>query len=274
VLLAAAPARAAVITGSVIGAGATPIAGATVEVLEAQPPCTSVTGPDGNFSLTCAATGRRSMRATWGALVPWQLDDLDFAPDHSLHLNFMLLPRQAPAVAVPSGTVGWWEAPLPNPALGTWLGRTITLRALGIAMAIAGFVLGAGLIVLVSRRLRVEKRRLSADEAADLVMNARRPLGQRVMPVAVGAVGAQVSLSYGAEELAAAIEARRWGVLAASLVAPLLVSAAVVGFALAILVGQPLYLFVGMLVMAAGFVVTPVIIVVQALSAVRKQRSP
>src|SRR5689334_6527734 len=56
-----AAASAATITGTVIGEGAHPVAGATVFVVGALPPCTTTSGPDGTFSLACAATGTRSV---------------------------------------------------------------------------------------------------------------------------------------------------------------------------------------------------------------------
>jgi len=83
--------------------------------------------------------------------------------------------------------------------------------------------------------------------------------------VAYGARGVEWSTSYGAEEIAAAVKARRWGLVLASLLAPVLIGVATLGFSLALLVGQPRYLFGLMLLVPAGFVVTPLVLVVQAL---------
>ena len=91
-------------------------------------------------------------------------------------------------------------------------------------------------------------------------------LAERVQPVAAyGARGVERSTSYGAEEIAAAVKARRWGPVAASVIAPLLVGAAVLGFLIALLVGQPRYLFAMMLGIPAGFLITPIVLVAQAL---------
>jgi hypothetical protein len=250
----------------VIGEGARPIAGATIEVLGAQPPCVALSGADGTFSFNCAASGRRVVQARQGGLVPWRSDEVMLEPLAELHLNFLLKAQAAPPALADES---WLEDPLPNPVLGAAAGHPITLRAFGVVLAVVGFVLGAVLMVGVGRHLRVEKQRLSSGEVADLVMNAGRPLGQRLAASAAGTAGAQVTVSYGADELAAALVAGRMGVVAVALLAPLLVGVAVVGFALAALVGQPRYLFGGMMLVAAGFVIVPVIITVQA---VRKSR--
>ena len=71
---------------------------------------------------------------------------------------------------------------------------------------------------------------------------------------------------YGADEIAVAIAERRWGhVLAALVLAPGLFAASTLGFGVAVLVGQETWLLAAMLLVPAGFLLTAVIIGVQAL---------
>jgi hypothetical protein len=259
-VLAGAPATAApaVITGTVLGPGLRPLAGASIAVVDAG--CETVSGADGTFTLRCEATGPRRVRAFAGG-GPASEQEVELGPDRMIHLNFLLAP---PVVAAPAPVDG---SILGNPVVTSLGGRPLTLRALGVVMAVAGFVLGFLAMLVVGRGLGlvVEKRRLDAGEVGELVLNAGKLRSERLHPVAVvGATGRSWSLSYGADELAAAFAARRHGWIAASLVPPILVATAVVGFALALMVGQPLYLFLAMLLVPLGFLVTPVMIVVQA----------
>jgi hypothetical protein len=261
-LLLASPARAArptIITGAVLGQGLRPLGGAVVRV--AGEDCATTTRPNGAFELSCAATGVRALEASSGALSA-RIEGVEFGPDRLAQLTFLLQPAPPPRPPPASG----FSAPLPNPVVTTWQGRPVTLRALGVVMAVVGFLLGVAAILIVARRLGVNRRRLSETEAADLVLNAGRLARDRVRPVAShGARGAEWSTAYGAEELAAALKARRYGLVAASVAAPLLVAVAAVGFLLALLVGQPWYLFASMLLVPAGFVLTPAVLVVQAV---------
>jgi hypothetical protein len=268
-----ATASAATITGTVIGEGARPIAGATVFVVGALPPCTTTSGPDGIFSFSCAATGMHAVRATFGDLRPWQVDDIALAPDADVHLNFMLLPVTAPTLPSsmePVGTAepGFWSRPVPNPVVATWGERPITLRMLAIVVAALCFPLGALTMFALGRRFGVQTRRLSPDEVGDMVLNPNRPtVGERTTPIAtVGARGAEATVSYGADEIAAALAEKRWGlVLAALVVAPGLFAASTFGFGVAVLVGQETWLLAAMLLVPAGFLLTPIMIGVQAL---------
>ena len=101
-------------------------------------------------------------------------------------------------------------------------------------------------------RLGVRRQRLSDAEVAELVFNAGKSLQERVSPVVHRAAGVSWSISYGADEIGAMIEARRYGLLVTSLLAPVFVAVAVIGFALALLVGQPLYLLLGLARRAPG----------------------
>jgi hypothetical protein len=264
---------AAVITGSVIGEGARPIAGATVAVVRhaAEPPCAATTAADGSFALTCSATGRYAVRASAGDLRPWQIDDVELGPERSIHLNFMLLPATGTAAAAPSdasaAAAGFWSRPVPNPVLATWGGHAVTLRVLAAATACVAFVLGAATVIALGRRFGVETRRLSAGEVGDMILNPHMPtVGERVTPVAVaGARGAAASVSYGADEIAAALAAGRYGVVFVALaVVPGLFAVLTLAMAVAMLVNQEWYLLLGMLLVPAGFLLTAVMIGAQA----------
>jgi hypothetical protein len=271
-LAVAAPAVAApaVITGTVLGKDLRPLPGASVAVVDAG--CETVSDAEGTFRLRCEASGPRRVRVFTGAGLASE-QEVELGPDRLVHLNFLLAPppAAAPAPPPPDG-----ETRLPNPVLTTLGGQPVTLRALGVVMAVAGFLLGFLAMLVVGRGLglAVEKRSLTPGEVGDLVFNPNRALGpDRVQPVAVvGARGASYSLSYGVEEIEAAFRAGKRGLVAASLIPPLLVAVAVVGFALALLVGQPLYLFVGMMIVPLGFLATPVIIVVKARKSAAQKR--
>jgi len=139
-----ATASAVTITGSVIGEGARPIAGATVFVVGALPPCTTTTGPEGTFSFSCEATGTHTVRATFGDLRPWQVDDVPLEPNADVHLNFMLLP--ATTASAPAAAHGLWTRPVPNPVRPTvGVGQETWLLA-AMLLVPAGFVLTAVMI--------------------------------------------------------------------------------------------------------------------------------
>jgi hypothetical protein len=81
-----------------------------------------------------------------------------------------------------------------------------------------------------------------------------------------------VTVSYDADELAAALAARHYGaVFVALVVAPGLFALFALALVLAMLVGQELYLLCGMLVVPAGFVLTPIVIGIQAFSRCRSK---
>ena len=262
------------ITGSVIGEGTRPVAGATVEVVTtpSEPACATTTAADGTFSLACMATGPHVVRASFGDLRPWEVADVELGPGHEIHLNFMLLPANwttaAQAATVDaSDAPGFWTQRVPNPVLASWRQRPITLRAVAIAVAPISFLLGALTMMALGRRFGVETRRLSAGEVGEMVLNPNMPtVGERVTPVAVaGARGASATVSYGADEIAAALAARRYGLLfAALIVAPALFGLFSLAMALAMLIGQETYLLCAMLLVPVGFLVTPIIIFVQA----------
>ena len=198
-------------------------------------------------------------------------------PGGTIELNFILLPA-APSLAAtadapaPSGWLAHLGAPLPNPVVTSLAGRVVTLRALGVAIAVLGALLAVLVFFVLGPRLGVRRQRLSDAEVAELVFNAGKSLQERVSPVVHGAAGFSWSISYGADEIRAMIEARRYGLLVTSLLAPVFVAVAVIGFALALLVGQPLYLLLGMAVVPLGFVIVPAIITWQALRARRRPR--
>jgi hypothetical protein len=262
------------ITGSVIGEGTRPIEGATVQVVTtpSEPTCKTTTVADGTFSLSCTATGLHVVRASFGDLRPWEIGDVELGPGHEIHLNFMLLPESYTASAGGQGadaveTHGFWTRRVPNPTVASWQQRPITLRALSIAVAPISFVLGALTMMALGRRFGIETRRLSAGEVGDMVLNPSMPtVGERVTPIAVaGARGASATVSYGADEIAAALAARRYGLLFAALVvAPALFGLFSLAMALAMLIGQEMYLLCAMLLVPAGFLVTPIIIFIQA----------
>lgn len=268
VMLAIGPSvtRAAIINGTVIGEGARPVAGATVEVVHAG--CETTTQRDGTFSLPCAASGRHVLRASFGDLQPWQIEDVELGPDRELQANFMLMPAPG-AAARPADRGGFWTRRLPNPEITTWQGRPITLRVLAIVVAVASFVLGVLTMLSLGGRFGVRTRRLSAGEVGDLVLNQTMPtVGERVTPVAtVGPRGASATISYDADDIAAALAAGSYGLVFVSLVvAPGLFALFSLGLAVAMLVGQEMYLFYGMLLVPAGFLLTPIVIGVQALA--------
>jgi hypothetical protein len=176
----------------------------------------------------------------------------------------------APAGVLPDGPAaepGFWLRPVPNPVLAGWQGSPITLRVLAIGVAVGSFLLGALTMLSLGRYFGVETRRLSAGEVGDMVLNPTMPAaGERVTPIAVvGARGASATVSYGSDEIAAALAARRYGVVFVALVvAPGLFALFALAMAVAMLVGQEMYLLGAMLVVPAGFVLTPIMIGIQA----------
>jgi hypothetical protein len=257
ILAIAVPAPAATIAGTVIGEGTRPIAGATVFAVGALPPCTTTSGPDGTFSFSCAATGMHTVRATFGDLRPWQVDDIALTADAEVHLNFMLLPATVPTLPASPGVTaepGFWSRPVPNPVVATWGERPITLRLLAILVAATCFPLGGLTMFALGRRFGVRTRSLSAGEVGDMVLNPIRPtVGERTTPIAtVGAHGAEATVSFGADEIATAVAEKRWGlVLAAFVVAPVLFAASALGFGVAMLVGQETWLLAAMFLVPA-----------------------
>jgi hypothetical protein len=275
-LLVTQPALGAVITGTVIGEGARPVAGATVEVVQAPDamPCRTSTAADGTFTLRCAATGPHPVRASLGDLRPWQVDDIDLTPDAEVHLNFLLVPATTTAldgslaVTAHESHVSLWARPVPNPVLAHWQGRPITLRMLAIAVAPVSFVLGGLTMFALGRRFGIATRRLSAGEVADTVLNPNMPtVGERTSPIAVaGARGAEARVSYGGDEISAALAARRYGlVFTALVIAPGLFAVFSLALALAMLIGHETYLLGALLLVPAGFVLTSIIIGVLGL---------
>jgi hypothetical protein len=268
--------HAAVVTGTVTGEGAWPIAGATVRVVpgDAAAPCATTSGPDGGFTIRCGATGRHAVRAVFGDLRPWEVEDVELAADREVHLNVLLLPASgtAPSAAPDAPAAepdGFWTRRVPNPELAAWRGRPITLRALAIVGAALSFPLGALAMLWLGRHLGVQTRSLSPGEVGDMVLDPHMPAaGARVTPVAVvGARGASATVSYGGDEIAAAFAARRYGVVVVALgLAPGLFALFSLGFAVATLVGQEAYLLYGMLLVPAGFLLTPLVIGIQALA--------
>jgi hypothetical protein len=265
---------AAVITGSVIGTGAQPVASAIVEVVGATPACRTTTAADGTFSMECGASGMHVVRASLGDLRPWQVDDIDLAPGREFHLNFMLLPASATgtdaAVAVSASAASVpASGRLPNTIVASWQDRPITLRMAAIGVAAISFVLGALTMLALGRRFGIKTRSLSPNEVGDMVLNPNMPTaGERVTPIAVaGARGAAASVSYGADEIATALADRRYGLLFVALViAPGLFALFSLALAVAMMVGQELYLFYAMLLVPAGFVLTAIMIGAQALT--------
>jgi hypothetical protein len=264
--------HAATLTGTVIGEGARPIAGAVVQVVRSggETACATNTAADGTFVLPCSATGRHAVRASFGDLRPWTIDDVELGPDLEPHLNFMLLPATAvTADDVPVGEPdGFWTRRIPNPVLGSWGDRPVTLRMLAIVVAALSFPLGAATMLALGRRFGIETRRLAPDEVADLVVNPSLPsVGERLTPIAtVGARGASASVTYGADEIAVALAEKRYALVFASLViAPGLFALFSLALALAMLIGQEAWLLYGMLLVPAGFVLTPIMIALQAV---------
>jgi hypothetical protein len=221
------------------------------------------------------------VRASLGDLHPWEIADIELGPDREVHLNFMLLPASAmaPQAFPPRGeaeTVGFWSRPVPNPIVATWHGRALTLRIIAIAVGAVSFVLGAATMLALGRYFGVETRRLSAGEVGDMVLNPHRPgAGERVTPIAVvGARGASATVGFGADEIAGALAARRYGtVFLALVVAPGWFALFALALATAIMIDQELYLFCAMLLVPAGFVFTSIMIGIQALGRGRAIRN-
>ena len=128
----AAPAAAAVITGTVLSEGVRPVGGARVAVLDAAGAtrCETTSAADGTFSLGCDAIGPHLVRASIGALSSPRLDAVDLGPDRQVHLNLLLVAAAvvAPAHANAGAPPGFWTRPLANPVLTTLNGRPLTLR--------------------------------------------------------------------------------------------------------------------------------------------------
>lgn len=270
-----ASAQAATVAGTVIGEGARPIAGAAVEVVQAasQTPCRSTTGSDGTFSFRCDATGRYTIRASYGELRPWEIADIELTPHGTVHLNFLLVPAttraldDSLAIVTRQEELSFWTRPVPNPIVLRWNGIHVTLRMAAIAIAPISFILGALTMFALGRRFGIQTRRLSPNEVGDMVLNPITPtVGERVTPIAVaGARGASATVSYSADEIAIALAERRYGlVFVALVIAPGLFALFALAFALAMLIGQETYLLCAMLLVPAGFVLTPIMIARQA----------
>lgn len=281
-LLDASSATAALISGSVVGPEGGPFGGAIIEVVSpnGERRCATVSPPDGRFALPCDASGPHTVRASSGNLQPWEIADVELAPDRTLELNFLLgstnvgADTTVPLNAAPE-PAGFWTRRLPNPVVAHWGAMPVTLRAAAVAAAAIAFVLGALTMIALGRRLGVEVRRLSPDAVGDLLLNPQRPaVGERLTPIAVvGARGAEATISYGADEIAAALAAGRYGmVFVALVIAPGLFALGALAFAFALLAGQEAYLFYGMLMVPAGFVLTALIIGVQAMRLARRAR--
>ena len=272
-------APAAMVTGRVVGDGARPIDGAVVQVVRptGEAACEALTAADGSFTLDCDVEGRHSVRADFGDLAPWQIDDVELAPERTVHLNF-LLRSAVPAAAVHPEAVVFdsdlhvLARPLANSIVATWGDREITRRIAGIVLAVVGFILGAACILWVGRHLQTQRRRLTEAEVADHVINARRRIGRRLTTVGAGARGAEAGVSYSAEDIATLMAARRYGALVMCVLSPVLFAIAAFGFGLALLVDQPLYLFILLLLVPAGFIGTTVVIFVQARTTLRDRR--
>jgi hypothetical protein len=218
------------------------------------------------------------VRASFEGLRPWEIGDVELEADREVYLNFVLMSAAAPAL--PDATAdarepadaqqpaGFWSRPVPNPVLATVRGRPVTLRALSIVLAVISFPLGAFTMLMLGRRFGIETRSLSAHEVGDLVMNPIRPnVGERVTPVAtVGARGASANVSYGADEITAALAQGRYGlVLSALVIAPGLFAIFASAMAIAMIIGHETYLLVAMMLVPLGFVLTAIIIGVQAV---------
>lgn len=162
-----------------------------------------------------------------------------------------------------------WTMPVPNPIVAHWHGRAISLRLAAAVVAAISFVLGAMAMLGLGRRFGVATRSLTSEEVGEMILNPQRPaVAERVQPIATaGARGAEATVSFGADEIAAALAQRRYGVvLLALVVAPFLFALASAGFAVALLVEQELWLLLAMLLVPAGFIATAMVIGVQALS--------
>lgn len=270
--------NAALLTGTVIDAGGRPVAGAAVQVVGASgdPSCTALTAADGTFSLHCAVSGRRAVRASRDDLQAWEIDDVELGPEREVYLNFMLRsPNAAIPLAAPAQVDGLWSRYVPNPTLFQWRESPITLRMLAIATAVASFLLGACAMIWVGRRFGVETRRMAAGEVGDMALNPHIPAaGQRVAPVAVaGARGASVGIRVSVEEIAGALSTRQYGlVLVALVVAPGLFAVFSLALATAMLVGHERYLLVAMLFVPAAFLLVPLGIGFRAVAEARSQR--
>ncbi len=268
------------ITGMVIGDDGLPVGGATVHVepRAGERPCAARTAADGAFSLRCDVSGRHVVRASCDGRIPWEIGDVELGPERTVYLNFMLRSAAGSAAAEPRPEHGahataFWTRPLPNPVLLTWNGRALYLRHLAIGVAAVSFVLGTLTMLAVGRHVGVGVRRLSAEEVGDQVLNPPMPgPGERVQPIAtIGARGTSATVAFGADEIAAALHARRYGLVLASLViAPLLFASFAAALAVAMLVGQEHYLFAMSLLVPAGFVLTAAIIGVQGIRRSRR----
>jgi hypothetical protein len=212
----------------------------------------------------------QTLRASRDGLEPWTVE-ATLAADAALHLNFMLRPPQG------SGAAGSTPAErdvssarvIPNPVVVRWGERMFSLRMVAAATAAITFVVGGFVMLAIGRRFGVATRTLSSEEVADLVTNPLMPsVGERRHPVAaVGARGAAAEVSFGADEIVAALAAGPYGLVALALVVvPTLLATSSLAFAVAMLVGQETYLLYAALLVPLGFVGTALVIGAQAFT--------
>jgi len=277
-LLALVAARAAAdepvtVRGQVLGLDRAPVEGAAIDILrEGASVSAGRSGPDGSFTVRCAATGPHNVRASRAGARAQETERFPLSAGRTFDFTFVLVP-EAPTAAnpAPSGERSWLMAPLPNPVVFHAGGRPFTLRAAGVGVAIIAVALVLLNVLVLGRRLGWKKRRLSGHEVGDLVFNKpQTPFAERVQPIAVvGAVGVEWSLVYGVAEIKTMMAARQRWLLALSLASPVLVGLAVLGLLVAMLVGQERYLFVGMSLVPAGFFIVPAIIALKARGQLR-----
>ena len=161
----------------------------------------------------------------------------------------------------------YWSRPVPNPRVTHFAGHDVTLRAVSAAAAtVAVLSIVCGIAWLLRSGERASRRQLSSKETADFVMNDGRPaVGPRLRSHAVGARGMEWTFSVDADRMREYLAAQRVDLVASWIVLGTLVATAVVGLGLAILIGQPRYLLIGVALIAATFAVMPWLILWQAV---------
>lgn len=261
------------IRGTVLSSSNEPFPRAVVQAvrLPSGPAEAATTGLDGTFAVSCPSPGQYVVFASAPGSELVKTAPVNVGPKGTTGLTLRLTgaPAQEFPAQADASEAGFLSAPLSNPVLTTAGGQPLTLRAAGVVVAVAGAVLTVLLVLVLRRSARVDRRALSSAEAADLVVNARRTLGNRLQARAYGGRGVAWSLTIDAEVMGRYLEARRYDLIVASFAAAGLLSVAVLGFGTALLVGQPRWLFGGVLLVAGMFVITPAIILGQALRARR-----